>query len=142
MAEQTFKTHRRLLVGHHGFSAFAIIALIVGSLINLNHSSDGNVYSASLLLLSSCVMLFMWYFLRAFALKAQDRVIRLEENMRHHTLTGKELSKGLTMRQIIGLRFAGDDEFVALCERAEKEELSETAIKKAIKNWRPDTYRV
>jgi hypothetical protein len=46
------------------------------------------------------------------------------------------------MRQIIGLRFSSDDEFVELCERAEKENLSEKEIKKAIKKWRGDTYRV
>ncbi len=142
MAQQTFKTHRRLVLGHHGISAFAILALIIGSIINLMHSAEGNLYSASLLVLGSCTMLFMWFFLRGFALKAQDRVIRAEENFRYHILTGKQISKGLTVRQIIGLRFASDEEFVALCERAEKENLSEGDIKKAIKSWKPDIYRV
>lgn len=57
-------------------------------------------------------------------------------------MTGKPLSKGLTVRQIIGLRFASDEEFLALADRAEKENLSENDIKKAIVNWRPDMYRV
>ena len=142
MTQQNFKTHRRLIFGHHGFSAFAIIALIIGSIMNLTNSADENFYSASLLVLISVVMLFMWFYLRAFALKAQDRAIRAEENFRHYILAQKPLSKGLTMRQIIGLRFASDEEFVALAESAEKENLSETAIKKAIKDWKPDTYRV
>ena len=43
---------------------------------------------------------------------------------------------------IIGLRFAADEEFVALAEKAEKGNLSEDDIKKAIKNWKSDTYRV
>ena len=77
-----------------------------------------------------------------FALKAQDRVIRLEENLRAQALSGKPLSNGLTIRQIIGLRFASDEEFLALAEKAEKEKLSEKEIKMAIVNWRADNYRV
>jgi hypothetical protein len=84
----------------------------------------------------------MFYFLRAFALKAQDRAIKAEENFRHYLLTGKPLSTDLSMRQIIGLRFASDEEFPALAEKAAKEKLSENDIKKAVKNWKADTYRV
>lgn len=142
MEKQNFKTHRRLIVGHHGFSAFAILALIVGSIVNLLHSDESSFYSASLLILMSVVLLFMWFYQRAFALKAQDRVIRLEENLRYQSIAKKPLSNGLTIRQIIGLRFASDDELLALADRAEKENLSENDIKKAIVNWKPDMYRV
>jgi hypothetical protein len=75
-------------------------------------------------------------------LKAQDRAIRAEENLRHYVMTGKLLDPKLTVRQIIGLRFASDQEFVELAGRAVEENLSEDAIKKAVKNWRADTYRV
>jgi uncharacterized protein DUF6526 len=51
------------------------------------------------------------------------------------------LDPKLTIRQIIGLRFASDREFVALAQKAAAENLSEDAIKKAIRNWRADTYR-
>jgi hypothetical protein len=81
-------------------------------------------------------------FARVFALKAQDRAIRAEENLRHFVLTGKLLDPRLSVRQIIGLRFAPDEEFVALALRAAQENLSETDIKKAVKNWKADTYRV
>ena len=57
-------------------------------------------------------------------------------------MTGKLLDPKLTVRQIIGLRFASDQEFVDLARRAVEENLSEVAIKKAVKNWRADTYRV
>ena len=80
--------------------------------------------------------------MRAFALRAQDRAIKVEENFRHYLLTGKSLSNELSVRQIIGLRFASDDEFPALANKAVTENLSEKEIKKAIKNWKADTYRV
>ena len=76
------------------------------------------------------------------ALKAQDRAIRAEEKLRYFILTGKSMSNELSTRQIIGLRFASDDEFVDLVHKAQKEKMSEKEIKKSIKNWKADTYRV
>jgi hypothetical protein len=83
----------------------------------------------------------MWY-TRQFPLKAQDRAIRAEENLRHYVLTGKLLPAELRMGQIIALRFAPDEEFLPLIDRAIKEGLSQKEIKMAIKNWKPDYYRV
>jgi hypothetical protein len=80
-------------------------------------------------------------FARMFALKAQDRAVRAEEQLRHFVLTGKLLDPRITVRQIIGLRFASDDEFVALARRAAEQGLTEDAIKREVKNWRADTYR-
>ncbi len=88
------------------------------------------------------LLLFAFAFLRSFALKAQDRAIRAEENFRYYLLTNKALPSALSMRQIVGLRFASDEEFVALAEKAVKENLTEEGIKKAIKNWKGDYYRV
>tara|TARA_B110000037_G_scaffold46472_1_gene56982 strand:- start:11279 stop:11539 length:261 start_codon:yes stop_codon:yes gene_type:complete len=82
------------------------------------------------------------FYTRTFALIAQDRVIKAEENLRYYLLTGKTLDAKLKVRQIIGLRFASDEEFPALVEKALKEKLSEKDIKKSIINWRPDYYRV
>ena len=79
---------------------------------------------------------------RGFALKAQDRAIRAEENLRHYVLTGKLLDKQLRMGQIIALRFASDEELPALAQKAAEENLSNKQIKAAIRNWRADTYRV
>jgi hypothetical protein len=88
------------------------------------------------------VLLLQYYYLRSFALKAQDRAIRAEENFRHYLLTGKPLDSRLTIRQIIGLRFASDEEFPELAKKAAESGMSEEEIKKSIKNWKPDTYRV
>ena len=141
MKQQNFKTHRKWVPGYHIISFLAILALIIGSIRYLINSSEDNVYTASLLVLVSFILLFMFYFLRAFALKAQDRAIKVEENFRHYLLTGKPLNADLSMRQIIGLRFASDEEFPDLSKKAAKENMSEDDIKKAIKNWKADMYR-
>lgn len=142
MKQQNFSNHSKWVLGYHLLTFLAILLLIVGSIRGLMKSSEDNLYSASLLVLVSFILLFMFYFLRAFALKAQDRAIRAEEKLRYFILTGKPISSKITTRQIIGLRFASDDEFVALVEKAEKENLSEKEIKKEIKSWKADMYRV
>jgi hypothetical protein len=93
------------------------------------------------LFLISFVLLNLFFFARTFALKAQDRAIRAEENFRHFLLTGKPFDARLTIRQIIGLRFASDEEFPSLAKKAAEEGISEDEIKKSIKNWRGDYYR-
>jgi hypothetical protein len=78
---------------------------------------------------------------RSFALKAQDRAIRAEENLRYFILTGNRLNKILTIDQVIALRFASDEEFVELAEKAASQNMKPHEIKRSIKNWRPDYHR-
>jgi uncharacterized protein DUF6526 len=141
MKEQNFKNHGKWVIGYHAITFLAIFGLIVGSIRHLVVTTEENIYPATLLVLVAFILFFIFYFVRVFALKAQDRAIRAEEKFRYYILTGKTLSDGLTIRQIIGLRFASDKEFPALAEKAEKENLSEKEIKKAIQNWKADTYR-
>jgi purine nucleoside permease len=75
-------------------------------------------------------------------LKAQDRAIRAEENFRHYMLTNKLMDGRLNLSQVIALRFASDEEFPALAQKAAAEKLPAKEIKKQIKNWRGDYYRV
>ncbi|AMC12267.1 hypothetical protein Lupro_12110 [Lutibacter profundi] len=142
MKTQNFKNHSKWVFGYHIVTFLAIVVLIVGSIRGFLKSSNDNLYSASLLVLISFILLFMFYFVRSFSLKAQDRAIRAEEKLRFFILTGKPLSTKLTTRQIIGLRFASDEELPALAKRAEQENLSEKEIKKEIINWKADLYRV
>ena len=141
MKQQNLKNHSKWVIGYHLVTFLAILGLIVGSIRHLIYTVDDNLYPASLLVLIAFILLFMFYFLRAFSLKAQDRAIRAEEKLRYYILTGKPLNNKVTTRQIIGLRFAPDEEFPALAEKAEKENLSENDIKKSIKDWKPDLYR-
>jgi endonuclease/exonuclease/phosphatase (EEP) superfamily protein YafD len=142
MTEQNFKNHTRLIPIWHYVTAAAILALLGGSIVNLCDAEDDSFYSAALLVLVSLILLVIYWYARAFALKAQDRAIRAEENLRHFILTGKALPKELRMGQIIGLRFASDEEFPSLAQKAVAENLSQKQIKQAIQNWKADYNRV
>lgn len=144
MAEQNYSNHRRLVAGYHFVLATIVLLCVVGALIQLYRAwsaGETRVMSLLILLLSVAAAQLFWYS-RIFALKAQDRAIRAEETLRHYMLTGAAPDRRLSTRQFIGLRFASDGEFPALAKRAAEESLSEAAIKKAVKDWRADTYRV
>lgn len=141
--EQNFKNHGRMVPGYHYVLSLLLLAGLIGSINNLIQSVEtAAFYSAALITLLFVCAFLTTAFTRIFSLKAQDRAIRAEENLRHYVLTGKTLPAGLTIRQIVGLRFAADEEFPKLAEKATKEGLSEKAIKQAVKNWRADHYRV
>jgi Family of unknown function (DUF6526) len=142
MKQQNFNNHSKWVIRYHLVTFLAILALIISSIVNLLNSSEDNMYASSLIVLISFILLFSFYFLRSFALRAQDRVIRAEENFRHFLLTGKPLNKKNTVRQTVGLRFSSDEEFSALAQKTINENLSEKEIKKEIKNWKTDSYRV
>lgn len=142
MKEQNFKNHTRTVFGYHVIGSLALLALLIGSIVNLFTSAPDNLYSASLICLGSFVMLIIASYTRLFPLKAQDRAIRAEENLRYYVMTGKLLPRELRISQVIALRFASDEEYLALVDRAVKENLPAKAIKQAIVNWRADHHRV
>jgi hypothetical protein len=142
MQQQNFKNHAQLVPGYHGVTYLCIIALIIGSFVNLFNSSHDNLYSASLICLVSLILASLCYYTRSFALKAQDRAIRAEENFRHYMLTKRSMDNRLTLQQVIALRFASDEEFPTLAQKAANEKLAGKEIKKQIKKWRGDYYRV
>ncbi len=141
MPAQSYKNHARYVPLYHFITPVILLAIIIGSLVNLCHSAPENIYSASLIVAISIVLLFIGFFARTFALKAQDRAIRSEENFRHFVLTGKPLNSSITMGQVIALRFASDEEFVALAKKAVDENMDPKSIKAAIQNWRADNHR-
>jgi len=147
MREQNYKNHTRLDTWHHFITGGILVLVLVFSTIGLVHAchdctNHAALHNAMMFLTISIAMLLMWALYRRAALKAQDRAIRAEENLRHFIATGKALDSRLRMGQIIALRFAGDDEFVALAKQAAEEKLSSKQIKMAIKNWRADYHRV
>jgi hypothetical protein len=138
MQEQNFKNHARFVVEFHIVMLGIITALLILSIINLFHGINLSSVMFFLIAVSSVLGFAK---IRTFPLAVQDRAIRAEENLRFFTLTGKLLDNRLTLSQIIALRFASNEEFVALSERAVKENLSNKQIKQAIQNWRADHHR-
>ena len=144
MEEQNFKNHAKMVPLYHYVTYLLVLVAIVGSAIKLcrNYSSGlGGLFVPAILCVLSVVALLLAWFVRSFALKAQDRAIRAEENFRHFMLTDKPFPPGIRMGQIVALRFAPDEEFPALVNRAVTEQLTGRAIKEAIQNWRADHYR-
>ena len=142
MSEQNRGNHARYIILWHFIISGAMLAVLIGSIINLVNSAPDNIYSASLLLAISVILFFLWFYARSFALRAQDRAIRAEENFRHFILTGKPLDSRLRLGQIIALRFASDAEMPTLAKRTVEENLTSKEIKHAIQRWRADYHRV
>lgn len=137
---QNYKNHIRLVPGYHYFTYTLLILIFAAAALI---AAKGKMpFMGGVFGLTGLALVMITFYARYFALKAQDRAIRAEENFRYFILTGKPLSKNLRLSQIIALRFAPDDEFIALADRAEKENLPSKEIKKAIKNWRGDYHRV
>ncbi len=144
MTGQNYANHARLVTGFHKILYPVLFASWLGSGVNLWQSwGDHNrFYSAALLFVLIFAVMALGIYARVFALRAQDRAIRAEENLRHFVMTGQLLDARLRPKQIVALRFAGDDEFVELARKAAAESIEPDSIKQAIRNWRADHHRV
>jgi hypothetical protein len=95
-------------------------------------------------LVMALAFMIMFNYVRQFPVRVQDRIIRLEETLRLQRLA-PDLAKRAgeySPRQLIGLRFASDEEFPALARKVLEEKLTDLGeIKKLVKNWRPDYLR-
>ena len=142
MSEQNFKNHSRYIILWTFITPLILIAILGGSIVNLILADAHTHYSAALILLISVVLIIIYWYARRFALVAQDRAIRAEENLRYFILTGKPFDSRLRMSQIIALRFAPDDEFPELAKKVVEEKLRSKEIKAAIQKWKADHHRV
>ena len=143
MATQNYQNHTQRVPGFLTVGLVLLLCLIGGG-VNLYKSIGDHqrLYSAALVLVLTVCVLAVAGYARTFALKAQDRAIRAEESIRHFILTGKPLDSRLEPLQIVALRFASDDEFPALAARAAEHNMMPDDIKKVVKYWRGDRYRV
>jgi hypothetical protein len=146
---QTFANHTRFDPAFHFFAAPVLLLGLLLALVHFfAHITQGDFrdhFHAFLLIVLALALLTLAFKSRAYSLKVQDRVIRLEERLRLAMLLPEPLRARipeLTESQLVGLRFASDAEIPKLVERTLKENLSRKDIKKAIQNWRPDYWRV
>ena len=144
MLQQNNAHHARYVKGYHLVLSSLLFVGFIASLVNiyLQISEHNEVLISILITILFISAMLAFYYLRQFPLRAQDRVIRAEENFRHYLLTHKPLDSRITMEQVIALRFAPDAEFIVLADRAAKENLSPAEIKKEIKEWRADLHRM
>jgi Family of unknown function (DUF6526) len=149
---QTYKNHARYDPVFHFFAlpvAGATVVIAIYDLVKdiIDRGVNAHAIHAHAIWYVVLALAFVVTVLkcRTNALKAQDRVIRLEERLRLTTLCAEpmrsrigELKEG----QLIALRFASDEEVAGLAAKALSDKMSSAEIKKAIKNWRPDYFRV
>jgi hypothetical protein len=141
-APQNFSNHTRLDPPFHFFILPVFAISLILTIVHLVRRPS--VHSAWLVvfILAAIAAIFK---IRLYALRVQDRVIRLEERLRFATLLDPALRPRIaefTEAQLIALRFASDAELPTLAARALNEKLSNSEIKKSIQHWRPDYWRV
>ena len=146
---QTFANHTQWDPWFHFFVLPVFGLTLILTVVHLvAHFMEGDVrdriHSFLLVLLASALLVAVLK-IRLYALHNQDRIIRLEERLRLTTLLPEPLRSRigeLTEGQIVAIRFASDAEVPALVQKALVEKLSRADIKKSIKNWRPDDWRI
>jgi len=140
---QTYSSHRRFIPAYHFFVLPVLLINVIVTALRFARDPRGitawQVAVALALFLGITLLRFM-------PLRAQDRIIRLEERTRLERLMPSDLRGrigDLTPNQLIALRFASDDEVPELTRRALNGELkTQGDIKRAIQNWRADHLRV
>ena len=139
---QTLANHAKTDPWFHYFLVPVLLICFIASIVFLFHGVNAlHIWLA----VFSLAALLLCFRSRIYSLKVQDRIIRLEEQLRLSALLPEALRpriRDLSEQQLISLRFAADDEIPSLVEKILRENLDPKAIKKAINNWRPDYWRV
>jgi hypothetical protein len=145
MKTQNFGNHTRYNPLHH-FVLTPLTTIFFGwTIAKMDFSSQDTTLESIFLFIGAFVLVLLPLIARMYALTLQNRIIINEMRNRYFHLTGKpfqEKEKELRLGQIIGLRFASDEELLALIDRAIAEKLTSKEIKQQIKNWRGDYLRV
>jgi len=140
---QDFATHRRWVPLYHFFTMPVLLVNLVYWVMPVFSSFSFRSILAALV----AVALFILAFLaRVFAGSVQDRVIRLEERLRLERLLPDDLKRRtdeFSVRQLVGLRFASDEELPGLAKKVLDDNIEKADdIKRQIKTWRPDFQRI
>lgn len=140
--QQTYATHRRFdPVFHFFLLPLALLGLIASAYQLVRRP---NLHQSLVLLVAFAVVMAVLQ-IRMYALRVQDRLIRLEETLRMRQLLPGDLLERLqelSPKQMVSLRFASDGELADRVREPLDQNLGGEAIKKRIQTWRPDTFRV
>ena len=119
----------------------SVMAVVAFALLVIDAVKQGSLVSVALAALGAAVVLALST-LRITATRLQDRLIRLEMQVRLTRIGRAADGARLSTRQMVALRFASDAELPALVDRTLGEELTSDAIKRAVTDWQPDSMRV
>lgn len=140
---QNFATHTRWHPPFHFFLMPVLLFNFLWSVLQLYRYPGWNNGEHVLL---AVALIIMGFLTRINPLKAQDRLIRLEEQLRFQRVLSADQAKrasNLPVGQIVALRFAPDEELSGLVQQVLDGKLTTSKeIKQAIKNWRGDYFRV
>ncbi|MEB2784088.1 DUF6526 family protein [Algoriphagus persicinus] len=142
---QNFQNHAKYYPFHHFFILPLVLFFLGWTVARIDFSSSQAMSNSMYFLLLGFIVVLISYLPRIYALKNQNRIIRIEMRQRFSYLTGTpfhEKESQLTSAQLIALRFAGDDEILALMDQAINENIAPKEIKRSIKNWKADYHRV
>jgi hypothetical protein len=147
MADQTFATHRKFVPGYHFVTLGILVINLLWSVYRAIWPIPGMpVFDRLLAVLVAVALALLAWYVRVFPLRAQDRVIRLEERHRLERLLPPDLQGRigeLSTGQLIALRFAGDSEVPELTRIVLDQKITgQDDIKKKIRDWRADHLRM
>jgi hypothetical protein len=139
---QNFEHHARIVPAYHGFVFLVFLIHLIWSLVDLRF---GITFASVMRVLLAAALLVLFFKARIFVLTVQDRVIRLEMQLRLARVLPADLQPRIgefTVDQLVSLRFASDEELPDLARQVLNEKLNDRkAIKRRIKKWQPDYLR-
>ena len=140
---QTYANHTRW---HPPFHFFVMPVLVINVIWSTVYFVMHPGWNQGWWIVVSLALPVLGLLARTNSLRVQDRLIRLEEQLRCQQLLPADLAqqaRSLTLGQNIALRFAPDEELPALVREVLAGKLTKSAeIKRAIKSWRADNLRV
>jgi hypothetical protein len=140
--EQNLANHARFDPAFHGFLFFGAIAMLIAAIVHVVMYPN---WWGAVAIFGVLWLIVLMFKVRLYALKVQDRVIRLEERLRLQTILSEPLRARvgeLNEGQLIALRFASDSEAAGLVEKTLAGKLDRKAIKESVQQWRADNWRV
>jgi len=143
MDPQNFANHTRW---HPTFHFFVLPVMLINFFWAVVMFVKAPGWNAGWWIVVSLALALLTNFVRTYSLKVQDRLIRLEEKLRYQQVLSPALAQqtsNLTVGQTVALRFAADEELEKLVNSVLSGKFVKTKdIKRAIKQWRADNFRV